>query len=144
MVGHVDIKTESVHFYVQRNTTFNQEKAVITFDLDRLNEGEAMDLESGLFTAPVPGVYHFEFCAQKDDSHPYAMVVFQVNGETIGAAETSHYDTSNTLLSLCLTSTVRLKANDTVNVMNWNSAIYDDDNHHTHFTGWLIEEELLI
>ena len=73
-----------------------------------------MNLTLGNFTAPVPGIYHFEFSAQKDGSHPYIMIRFQVNGE------------------------ITLNTNDKVNLVNWNSALYDDENHHTHFTGWLV------
>lgn len=88
-IGNMGIKTESVHFYVQRNTTFRQEQTIIPFEMDRLNEGMAMNLESGIFTAPVPGIYHFEFSAQKDGSHTFVMIHLQVNGETIGVAEAS-------------------------------------------------------
>ena len=49
--GNVDVKTKIVHFYVQRNTTFTAKK-VITFEFDRLNEGGAMNVTTGIFTAP--------------------------------------------------------------------------------------------
>ena len=76
MIGNVDIKTKSVHFYVQRNSSFSNEETIISFEFARLNEGEAMNLTSGTFTAPVPGIYHFEFSAQKDGSHSFITIRF--------------------------------------------------------------------
>ncbi len=144
MIGNVDIKTKSGYFYVQRNSSFSNEEAIIPFEFARLNEGEAMNLTSGTFTAPVPGICHFEFSAQKDGSHPYITIRFQVNGEITGVAETTTENgVSGNMNSLSLTATLRLKTNDKVNLVNWNSALYDDENHHTHFTGWLVEEDLI-
>lgn len=140
MIGTVDIKTKSVIvFYVQRNSSFGKKQAIIPFELTRLNQGEAMNFSgtSGIFTAPVPVLYHFELSAQKDGFLPYIVIFFQVNGKNTGLAETANYGDSRTasMQSRSLTASLRLKANDTVNLLNWNSGIYDDDNHHTHFAG---------
>jgi len=62
----VDLKTKSVHFFAQRNTTFSAAKKVIPFEVSRLNEGGAMDLASGIFTVPVSGIFHFEFSGLRD------------------------------------------------------------------------------
>lgn len=65
-----DVKTSDIHFYAQRNSSFNTTTyAIIPFDLaPYLNDGKAMDLTFGIFTAPVSGVYHFEFPGVKSSS----------------------------------------------------------------------------
>ena len=59
-IGQVDVKTKTVHFFVQRNSPFSTTNAVIPFDVACLNQGNAFDLASGIFTVPVPGIYHFD------------------------------------------------------------------------------------
>jgi len=57
--------------------------AVIPFEYARLNTGDSFNLTSGIFTAPVSGIYHFEFCAQKDIDSPQLSIFLQVNGESV-------------------------------------------------------------
>jgi len=118
-------------------------KSVIPFELARLNEGDAMNLDTGIFTAPVPGIYHFEFSGIKEYYSTNLNVFLQVNGENVGNAYTQPSNTGN-LESLSLSVSLRLKANDKVNLYNYGSGVlFDDINHNTHFTGWLVEEDLL-
>jgi len=62
----VDVKTKTVHFYVQLKNDFGTTNVTIPWNVEQLNEGNAMDLASGIFTVPVDGLYHFEFSAHKD------------------------------------------------------------------------------
>ena len=88
-VGNMVIQTRSVHFFVQRNTSFNFNE-IITFEIERLNVGGAMNLTTGIFTVPVAGIYHFEFSGCKDYSSGYFAIHLQFNGDQIsyGAAGT--------------------------------------------------------
>ena len=88
-IGNVDVKTKTVHFYVQRIRHFETFNAVIPFQKDRLNEGDAFDLSSGIFTVPVPGTYHFDFSAVKDGVANSLAIYLQVNGANVGRAETA-------------------------------------------------------
>jgi len=144
VIGNIDVKTESIHFYVQRNTSFSTTNAVLPFELSHLNEGGAMDLVSGIFTAPVPGIYHFQFSALKASTATALWVYLQLNGVNVGICETSEPGTG-TYDGVSLSASFRLKANDRVNLYNYGSGgmLYDDHNHDTHFTGWLVEEDLM-
>jgi len=66
VIGSVKITTKNTFFYVQRHNSFFQSNAVIQWELERLNEGGAFDMATGVFTAPVPGIYHFEFHGVKE------------------------------------------------------------------------------
>ena len=135
----MDIKTRTVHFYVARNTSFSTPSAVIPFDVARLNEGGAMNLASGIFTAPVPGIYHFEFSGVKD---PFT--AYMVNGARIGFAYTNQ-NTGGSMDAVCLSASLRLAANDKVNLYNYNDygMLYGNNGETPHFTGWLVEEDLI-
>ncbi len=82
------MKTKNVHFYAQKNSSFGQTNAIIPFELARLNEGNSFDLASGVFTSPVPGIYHFQFSATKEYSSCQLQVFLQVNGVNVGLADT--------------------------------------------------------
>lgn len=141
-MGNVDLKTKIVHFYVQRNSSFSSEGAVIPFELARLNEGKAFNLTSGIFTSPVPGIYHFQFSAVKAFASNYLQISIQVNGAIVGLANTDLNGGRAT--SISLNAAFRLAANDRVNLRNYGCGelMGDNKNHMTHFSGWLVEEDL--
>lgn len=137
----MDVKTKGVHFYVQRNTSFKMANTVIPFEVGVLNIGDAMNVKSGIFTAPVSGVYHFEFTGTKDKSDKQLDVQLEVNsnihvGEAHGSGAVK--STSN----LYITASLRLKKGDRVNLYKAGGVLYDSTVHYTHFTGWLVEEDL--
>ena len=119
-IGNVDLKTKSVHFYVQRNSIFNTPKSIIPFESARLNEGDAFSLSSGIFTAPVNGIYHFQFSAVKGLHDTYLDIILQVNGANIALAYTHQpYSPGNIVVSL--SASLRLAAGDKVNLFNLNN-----------------------
>ena len=56
LIGYTDVKSAPVHFYVQRNSNFYTTGTPIPFDLALVNEGNALDLATGKFTAPRNGI----------------------------------------------------------------------------------------
>lgn len=139
LIGNVDIKTKTVHFYVTRKSSF-ETIAIIPFEEEQLNVGEAMNLETGVFTAPVNGLYHFEFAGASSSLVGFLAINLQVNNNSVGRASNSHPLDEYGYISL--TSSFRLNANDKVNLYLSGGKLFEINTipHWTHFTGSLIEE----
>ena len=151
-IGYTDVKSAPVHFYVQRNSKFNTTGTPITFDLARVNEGNAMDLQTGKFTAPRPGIYFFSFAGMAQfpasSSKVYLGVFLYLNGGRIGLGWVSESNTvayQNSPLSV--QSTLNLTKGDQVWVaisdISTGVNLADNSNHNTHFTGFILEEEIV-
>ncbi|XP_046637960.1 uncharacterized protein LOC124316201 [Daphnia pulicaria] len=151
-IGYADVKSAPVHFYVQRNDSFKTENTPIPFDLAVMNEGNAMNLTSGKFTAPRPGIYFFSFTGVarlEDSSIVYLSSRLYLNGNRIA---TSYVEESNDPVyqysPLTLQSTLNLKKDDQVWMQisyppgTSGTYLYDDGSHSTHFTGFMLEEEI--
>ena len=120
----------TAHFYVQRNSSFFTVGA-IPFELARLNEGNAMDIRTGVFTAPIDGIYHFSLSGIKDASNQSTWIKLRLNGEMIGSA----YALENLSSSYYLQSILPLERGDRVNLFLEKGTLYDDVSHWTHFIG---------
>jgi hypothetical protein len=147
-IGYADVKSAPVHFYAKRSTNFNTIGTPILFEFSRVNEGNAMDLNTGKFTAPRPGIYFFSFTGLA--SFPASSfrvnleVTLYLNGGGIGRGWVEGKDQRSPLL---VHSTLKLKKGDQVwvaiNLMSSGVNLYDSTSHHTHFTGWMLEEEIV-
>jgi len=89
-VGLIDVKSSPVQFHVQRKTSFSTLNTPIPFEIERLNVGRAMDLASGIFTAPKAGIYYFVFSCLKQPSTTYMSVFLRLNGVNIGRGHGSN------------------------------------------------------
>ncbi len=117
-----------------------------------VNEGNAIDLTSGIFTAPRPGIYFFSFTGNADfpasSSYVQLGVKLYLNGGLIGwgyVEESNNVAGQNSPLTL--QSTLNLKSGDQVWVeisdQSTGAFLYDSGYHFTHFTGWMLEEEIV-
>ena len=151
------MKSAPVYFYVQRNSSFTT-IGKIPFHSARVNEGNAMDLNSGNFTAPRRGIYFFSFtgvllCLSGSTSCDLRVGLYK-NNFLVSSAIVS-YDQS----PLSLQSTMNLIKGDQVWVkierMTSETSLYDFGTsnyppyptttytHYTHFTGFMLEEEIV-
>ena len=143
-IGNVDVKTKTVHFYVQRIQHFETSNAVIPFQKARLNEGDAFDLSSGIFLVPVPGTYHFDFSAVKYINSYYIVIYLQVNGITVGTTFTEEQNVNRDKSVVSLSASLRLEAGDRVRLFNSGDGVLHENGWNlSNFAGWLVEEELM-
>ena len=154
-IGYADVKSAPVYFYVQRNSSFFETYTPIPFDLARVNEGNAMDLTTGVFTAPRPGIYFFSFTGLANlpasSSRLDFAVSFYLNGW--GRIGMGRFIEANTVANeqgqVTIQSTLKLKSGDRFHVsLDWVSSseehLTDDSRwHFNHFTGFMLEEEIV-
>lgn len=142
--GFVDVKSfaTGVHFNVQRTIPLFKSNTVVTYQVTQMNDGKAMNVNTGIFAAPANGTYQFSFTTVKGDLvHPLEFN-FRLNSVKFGgssAVTTVHNST------VSLQTIIKLKAGDRVDVYKeGNGTMYDDGKQHTKFIGSLLEEDLVL
>ncbi|CAK6984732.1 complement C1q-like protein 2 [Scomber scombrus] len=101
------------------------------------NIGHAYDSNTGIFTAPLRGAYHFEFhVGAHGDKRRAAGVLLYKNEHHVFSAyeqQTAHYGSASNSVSLIL------EKGDKVSIrMFANRRVYDDHNHYCTFSGHLM------
>jgi hypothetical protein len=136
---------------VTRNNSFSSAVGPIPFDFAIVNEGDAMDLKTGKFTAPKTGIYFFSFTGMADFPQSSSLlrlgIGFFLNGNQMGR---SFVDEANSVKrqksQLTFQSTIFLKEGDQVWVqiiiIGPGVSLYDNEWHYTHFTGFILDENI--
>ncbi len=112
-----------------------------------------MNLTTGKFTAPRPGIYFFSFTGNADfpasSSSRFNLAVgLYLNRALIGSNWVEDVNSVDKKSTMTLQSTLNLKKGDQVwlEIYYWSSGAYLDDNiseHLTHFTGWMLQEDIV-
>ena len=126
-----------MYFYAQKNSSYNRQ-GPIPFEVAVVNIGSALDLKTGVFTAPVPGVYFFSFDAFSNSGD--CRVSLEKNGMNVGQSYDYEQHESK---QLHLASILQLDAGDEIQVNVRSGQIYEDANgHNTHFVGMLLSDDV--
>ncbi|XP_046642685.1 complement C1q tumor necrosis factor-related protein 3-like [Daphnia pulicaria] len=128
----------------------------ITFEIETLNAGSAMDIGTGKFTAPVKskGTYFFTFDGLANypasgSAFNYMQVQLLLNGNLMGTAQINEANVvsfTSVLSPVTLQSTLHLQKGDQIwlqigDILK-DGVLFDSVYHSSHFTGFLIEEDL--
>jgi hypothetical protein len=151
-IGYAEEKSAPAHFYVQRNSDFKKTDTPIPFNLALVNEGNAMDISSGIFTAPRPGIYFFSFTTMLvfPRSSPRVYLYVKLYGNefstTTGAVNAAK-TVANEFRLLAFHSSRKLEKGDevwvTIDCRPDAAYLVDSVLHFTHFTGFMLEEEIV-
>lgn len=141
-LGFLDVKSSArgVYFYVQRNSSsVTRGPSLLRYTVQLLNVGGGMNRSTGVFTAPKPGFYHFDFVGVKPDVMGELIINLRVNGLSIGEFFSTTLPVS---VPVAIHSTLKLKRGDRVDIFVVKGALMLCTANCIHFTGWLLEEDI--
>ena len=111
----------------------------IPFETVKLNQGRAMDIGTGIFTAPKSGHYSFHFSGFKDALVSELYVVLRLNGQTDLAS--SYVGNAKEEAPIFLHCIVSLKTGDKVSLYLMEGSIASSS-HGNSFFGYILEQDL--
>uniref|UniRef100_A0AAV2LW11 C1q domain-containing protein n=1 Tax=Knipowitschia caucasica TaxID=637954 RepID=A0AAV2LW11_KNICA len=109
----------------------------LVFSSVTTNIGNAYDADTGFFTAPLRGAYHFDFfiAGGAEAGHGSGAVLVKNGQYVVMALEHQTEGFSSTANG----ATLLLEAGDTVHLLQWaNTVVYDNELHHSSFSGHLL------
>ena len=140
--------SDSPAFYAYGKEGYYKENTIITFNGTSLNIGNVFNATTGIFTAPVKGLYYFFFSCMKHWSFTSVTIRLMHNGAEVStkhlrAQLNGATGPGDNYLFLDIQATLSLNVNDTVYIVLVKGAISDMDanwlSRATTFTGFLIQ-----
>lgn len=141
-IGYIDVKSSPVYFFVKKKADHHILNNPIPFEIEKTNIGSAIDTETGLFTAPKPGIYNFVFSSIRYNLGEETMIYLQRNGKSIAFG----YASGNVFkggLTMALVSTLKLEKGDRVSLVLTIGSL-PALSFSTNFIGFLVEEDIFI
>lgn len=136
-IGYNDIKTTSVYFHATRKSAFSETGKTIPYETLNINLGGAM-VVGGTFTVPKNGTYSVAMTGLGMSGS--TRVYLYVNGKS---TEYSAF-AINKFSTYAMQGIVKLAAGDKVTTHLTEGSVGDGGGYtNTHFTGMLIEEDLI-
>ena len=134
------------HAYRTSNYSIGTSDAIIIYDTTKVNQGSHYNTTTGIFTAPVDGIYEFAWASIATTANDVFRYILAINGSPETAKDELRVDINSTGLDYGTNGEfsryISLSANDTVEVqVNTGSAQtgYGDANFaYTYFRGRLI------
>ena len=123
-------------FYVSRSSSYSPNyRSKIPFEVEMQNRGNAMNITTGIFTAPQSGDYYFSFSARTGRAASNTIVHLKLNDEIISSAFGSSEGQFISLHSI-----VTLKMGNQISIFLEKGSIYENNYYSqlTEFYGFLI------
>ncbi|XP_040575953.1 uncharacterized protein [Lepeophtheirus salmonis] len=138
----------NVAFDAYRNEPFYRPQSYINYDGTNVNIGRGLNPHTGIFVAPLPGIYLFSFHALTKDGQP-SYVKLNHNGRNVAGSYRRHevempegmpdykdrLENSKAEGMLSQTVLLNLEKGDEVGVFAYHGNIRDGGWHYTHFVG---------
>ena len=139
VAGGIVPKAISVSFSVGLNSSYSKVNTIIPYQWELLNTGGAMNISSGIFTAPVAGTYYFAYSGMRYYTAAQSNVALQKNGVTIASSYAPGIGSTTGLSGI--QAVFELVPNDTINLMLIYGQISDIvDTFSSAFTGFLVKQ----
>lgn len=126
-------------FHVYRNAGNVGATATIVFNVAELNQGNHFDTSTGLFTAPVAGIYYFSaFGMKTNNSGGNFGIRFIKNGTAVTGTWMFQNGGANIHMANHISGAYDLAANDTMGVQVTHETFYAVSNMHNSFSGFFV------
>lgn len=126
-------------FHVYRNAGNVGSSATIVWNEAELNQGNHFDTSTGLFTAPVAGIYYFSAFGMKTNNTQADLGLRFIKGGTAVTGTWMYQnDGASAHIANQISGAYSMSANETMGVLVTHGTFYAVGNRHNTFSGFLV------